>query len=393
MKYLSRFVKVTSTRLPGALVIELLFLLFLVCESCSQIKVSLLMKQGRVDADNFIEQVEYQTVSNVIILNAQVNGLAGRFLFDTGAPCVLSPEFARRAGIDIVARQRATDSQQSSQEIGFGKIEQFQIGAISFREIGAAIADLNTSTDMRCLKLDGVIGANLARLAAWQIDFASHTLTIRDQTFPGEYDISIPFKTNYYGTPEISLRVGAITVDGLTVDTGSNGEITLPKILLKEFGGRSGVNYREFGFGSSGIFGQGRVDTTYIQNNTVSLENLNTSTIVRFYNTDEKLIGNAFWKRYHLTIDWKSKALYLRDIQLEDDEIVLPPFRVGYHDNKFIIASVITGRLPDSLGFHPGAVIVRWKNINTSKLTEEEYCQLRISPWEIKPEDINIQKH
>ena len=57
----------------------------LVLQSCSTLKVSKLLKKGSVENTEFLEEIPFSYVNNLIFIDVVINGNSYNFIFDTGA--------------------------------------------------------------------------------------------------------------------------------------------------------------------------------------------------------------------------------------------------------------------------------------------------------------------
>ncbi|MCB0622040.1 MAG: aspartyl protease family protein, partial [Saprospiraceae bacterium] len=90
-----------------------LFLLVLLFGSgCgSTKKLQQLLLDGSRTPAAFSETISYEEVGGLIVVEAKLGGATRRFLFDTGAPNLISKELAREIGAVVHTRQRVRDSQ------------------------------------------------------------------------------------------------------------------------------------------------------------------------------------------------------------------------------------------------------------------------------------------
>ena len=118
----------------------------------------------------FNAKIPFEYRLGLIILKVDIAGKEYDFVLDTGAPNVISKELAQKLGLNNVSEQKVGDSQGEYSNLGFTTIEKVTIGGIHFLNTGAAIADLELSKEVGCLKIDGLIGSNLMKKAIWKFD-------------------------------------------------------------------------------------------------------------------------------------------------------------------------------------------------------------------------------
>lgn len=202
--------------------------------------LSVLALCGRASADEveFPSQtksveVPFELASEHIYLDVEINGKGPfKFIFDTGAVNVLTPEAAQRLGLatsgEITAK--GTGGVQSASE---AKVESIRIGEVTLRDQQFYVLEL-PSSDVTGRKVDGLIGHGWLSVLPTKIDYAGSRITF------------YPAKGYRYAGPASGLplrlrgtrpQVEAI-VDGIpgkfTVDTGSSGSLILfPAFVAK----------------------------------------------------------------------------------------------------------------------------------------------------------------
>ena len=134
----------------------LLFLLPL-CIWCSPSK-GLAQESGR-----FRIRIPYLEENGKLIVTAFVNGVPGRFIVDTGAPCCVSHSFAAKAGIRDEGRTaQGVDSNGAAVSTSVVNIPSLKLDSVfTFTRLQAmkwAEGDM-----LENLHIDGVIGYNLLK--------------------------------------------------------------------------------------------------------------------------------------------------------------------------------------------------------------------------------------
>lgn len=357
--------------------------------ACSQMNESALLSGGELVDKAFATTIPYEDAFGLIVAEAEVSGVKGRFLVDTGAPMVLTPEFAKKVQIQaITTPRRANDSGQNSAAISFGKIPNLSIGGTMFKDIGTAIFSLDSSVSLRCLHLDGVIGSNLMNKAFWQFNFGQHTITFSDDIKKLRVDraeiTKIPFSPNYYDTPLIDLQTPNGKLKKVALDLGSNAGLGLPKdhSYFKKYRNRFNLK-KSYGISGVGAFGLGKKDSIFrseimITNSKIT-KKVPLNTI--FYATDEKTLGLAYLSKFTLTIDWAEKAVFLERNSNPIERDNPRSFSTLYKDGFVIVNTVVIGSKAYEAGLRPGMQILHLDHQNMETLTEQEYCELLHKLW------------
>jgi len=296
------------------LFLAVLVALFL--SACSLIKTISRLKSGEVAQKSFVKEIPFTEIDNIIIFEARVNGSAKpyRFIFDTGAPNVITPALAKELGLISGGEIKVSDSGEKKENLGNVMLDSVSIAGITFAKTLAFISDINKQPEIACFGADGIIGANLMRKAHWRIDYARKRITFTDElqklSIPAGA-VRVPFTPDTQGTPFITYTAGEVKGD-LAIDTGKNSEyISFSKKKEPPF---TGLSIVKEGRASVGAFGA-RNDTTYFRRaKEVKSGPWELGDIV--YMTSEKsrpLLGSGFLSRTcnSFVLDWKNNLLHL----------------------------------------------------------------------------------
>src|SRR5690606_25322582 len=215
-----------------------------------------LYKDGAAGADHFYAEINYDSALELIFVPVEIRGETYRFLFDTGAPNVISKELGEKLAIKSKRNGRIGDSQGNRDKLGVIKLDTVGIAGIYFYNTGAVIADLNHAVELSCLQIDGIIGANLMKLAYWKIDGKNRILTLSsnpDTLTSGLFRPHIlPFEPQKTFTAKVSLCLDDSIIHYLTYDTGSGGYVCLGRNIRLE----NEKFLAEFsGYGSTELYG------------------------------------------------------------------------------------------------------------------------------------------
>ncbi|WP_461587699.1 aspartyl protease family protein [Winogradskyella sp.] len=292
-------------------------LILILLTSCNSSKTYHLMTSGSVENDNFFEIISFSYEAQLPIIEAEINGQLGRFLFDTGAPNVISQEFAEKQKLKTLAYGTINDSGgHSLSNQSYVNLDKIVLGNVVFKNTGAVIQDLGNSEVMKCLNLDGIIGSNLMRKAIWKIDYQNKQITITDEldnlNITKEYN-TISFKEKTQGTPLIDLNFDNVEVSNLTFDTGSNGNISLPTKALKVLQKQKEVKSTyAIGSTSYGVGGKAKTDTLYYGIiDHLKIGNATLDDKILEFSTHDDNIGNNYFENYDVILDWQNQKIYM----------------------------------------------------------------------------------
>src|SRR5690606_11198030 len=201
-------------------IIFLLLILFLT--SCNNSLINL-FKKCEYSKKKHIVEVPFTLENGLIIIPVTIEGETYRFLFDTGAPNVISTELSSKLTTKRKRSFRTSDSQGNQTILDYVSLPKIEIQGASFINMTAAVADLKKTDAIACLGIDGLIGANLMRKASWQIDNLNRVLRIAfdfEKLHLPEGSFVIPFSTEVTGTPVLHLKIGNTDIKKIQMDTG-----------------------------------------------------------------------------------------------------------------------------------------------------------------------------
>ncbi|MCT4622962.1 MAG: retroviral-like aspartic protease family protein, partial [Schleiferiaceae bacterium] len=205
-------------------------LVVFVITSCTSI--SKLYNSGSVPQEEFSGRIAFETMFDLIILPVEIEGKQYRFLFDTGAPMVISKELREQLELKAAAKSGVTDSQGKTERLDYVWLKEVKLAGIEFKKTGAIVADLRKAPEIACMDIDGILGANLMKLAHWKIDSKNNAMYFasrKDQLeIPDSEPLVLPFKMKRTYTPVVDLVVDdSVEVNNATFDTGFAGYLSL----------------------------------------------------------------------------------------------------------------------------------------------------------------------
>ena len=367
----------------------LIFIILLT--SCNLLKQLQLMKSGKTQQEDFFVTIPFEFRAGLPILEVQVNGLKANFLFDTGAPNVISLEFAEKLRLKTKAKGSVEDSGGNNiTDQKYVSLSEVKIGSINFLNTGAIITDLNSSDIMECIKLDGIIGANLMKEAFWKIDYENQTLTLTDNISKlkiSEDYKALKFKAKISGSPLVSLSINGNEIKNLTFDTGSNGQITLQKKIYHKLK-KNHLLKSTFIKGSTtyGVNGKALSDTTYFaKSKNLRIGDISLNSQILNFREHSNIIGTGFLKNFDIILDWKSNIIYLRKIKDYDySSIISFGFKPDLRNNKIFIGAIFDKSDSDGK-LELGDEILEINNVDFESFSKFDFCELvNNGKWEFE---------
>ncbi len=182
-------------------------------------------------------RIAIELLNNHIFVAVEIAGHALRFLLDTGGVNLLATTAARRIGLASVGALETRGPGEQSVGSGFARVERLVIGgAVALERQLVRVLDMPGFDDVEGVQVDGVLGVELFKRVAVQVDYAARELLLADSaTFaapPAATSLPITFFGHFPGI--------AAELDGLAgqfwLDTGNRGGLVLLAPFVEEHG-------------------------------------------------------------------------------------------------------------------------------------------------------------
>ena len=364
---------------------------------CSTIKTTIFWKKGEVEQEKFKVVIPFEYRFGLVFLKVEIKGNEYDFVFDTGAPNVLSKKLAEKLNLKSKISGEIGDSQGKSSTLNLLNIDNISIGGIDFLNTGAIIADLSEPNEISCLKMDGIIGANLMKKAIWEIDYENQKITITNSIDSLEIPSDskkIHFDQSLQGSPYIDLNINGKLIKDILIDLGSNGDFELSNKLLRKLQRQESFPRTTFAYGSksSGLYGRGSNDTTrfaMVSNITLGEQTLNRQ-ILKFSGNDPK-IGTNFFKNYRVILNWDSEELTMIKInEYDNTKQKIIGFKPIIEGDKIFIGYIHNKSSADNAGLKLGDKIIEVNGKDYSTVCWDCWCEIRENGFESELDSISI---
>lgn len=345
-------------------------------------------ESGEAVLKNPVEKISLTFANELPLVSVSINGKPYQFLFDTGAPTVISYAVYNELNLKKKHTSKVGDSQKNKQEQIFTQLPEMTIDHIVFKNIGAVVLDLE-GPEFGCLKIDGIIGANQMAKLFWRINYSENLLeATKDLTqFPiNEYETVFNFKPKPQKTPIIESQILDKKIN-ITFDTGFTGGI---KISDSNYDpqNRKVQSVETYGVNSVGAYGTGKPLSSYhFRANEVLLagEKFENEIVMT---GNSSLVGNEFLKKFKFIIDWQNNKVYLN--RLKNTVAKLESFGFAYRfiDFKAKVVLVFQGT------FNPikiGDEIVSINNISFENLDQASACNYMLNRVEKGENQIKVK--
>ena len=313
--------------------------------------------------------VPFRLLNNHIYVAAKVNGKGPyTFLVDTGGHTLLSPRLVSDLGLKSVGQTTMTGAGEGHSTSGFAHFDEIAIGGVRLRDqVGFATEIYDPSIEG--LPVDGMVGFELFRRMAVQIDYGRRTMTFTDPArfTPKGAGTAIPF-VFYDHLPNVKGLIGDLPAR-FDIDTGSRSEIDITSPFVAAHQLRA-----KFSKGVSTVTGWGvggPARSYVVRMPAVTLGGIKTENVVAGLSESKRgsisdpnyevNVGSGFLKRFVATFDYAHQTMYLKPI-------VPPPVDAGRFDRSglwinakpqgYEVTDVAAGSAGAQAGFAVGDVIV-----------------------------------
>jgi hypothetical protein len=336
------------------------------------------------------DSIAFTRQSRLIIFPVTIQGKTYRFLFDTGAPMVVSEELAKTLKMKRVSRKSVGDSQGKREKLNYVRMDEITVGHKSFTNLTAIVADLKRAPAINCLNIDGIVGGNLMRMAIWDIDYEKEVMYFTNDFEHFEPDTNafvMPFETKVTGTPIVTLVVESDTLKNITFDTGSAGGLSVFKERIKSDSIKPAQ--LSYGYHSQGLFGS-TPDTNRYAEASLVFENGRAPLPVLTMDTrwTKDILGQRFFQDYRIVLNWLEKKAYLSPVSAPEKPTYLG-ISAFFEEGKMYVGTIVFGSEADLHGLKPGDQIIQVNGMNLESASVEDYCKL-LELWRSDNPDITV---
>jgi len=327
-------------------------------------------ESGEVKLQAPIEKINMKFAYDLPFVQVMINGKPYNFLFDTGAPTVISSAIYEELGLEKKHSSKVKDSQKNKQEQIFTILPEMIVDKAVFKNVGAIVMDFGAS-ELSCFKMDGILGANQMAKLAWKVNYEGNLLEAAENLSQFDltgYDIVIPFDPKTQKTPIIKTKILDKKTE-LTFDTGFSGRLKVGENNYDPK--KAGQSVEVYGTNSVGAYGAGKPAPGYI----FRLPELalgNRSFANEIANTGgSNLIGNDFFKNFVFILDWSGNKIYMK--RIKNETVKLESFGFGYRfiDAKPTVALVYQ---EENFPLKVGDSIISINDVNLDNLNKESAC-------------------
>jgi uncharacterized protein YxeA len=366
-------------------ILIIILILSIAFSGCHIIRTMSFMKKGKVDQEEFYVEIPFEYRFEHIIIKVTIDGIEYDFCLDSGASSGVSKELAQKLKLKSKYNMKIGDINDTKYKVDFVRLDTINIGGINFINTGATIDDYNISKNLACFKLDGIIGSNLMKEAIWEINPENHKIKITNSLS----SLNIPanskkipfFQGIYHSSPKIEININGQIEKMVVVDLGSDYDIVLSKEIFDLSIQNNSLSSTNFGYGfsTSGLFGEGKLDTNSlaivpnISFGDITLENQ----IVTFRKTGMEVIGLGFFKNYKIIFNWIDDEIILTKISdYNNKKLKHYGFTAAFRDNKIFIKFLYNQSSAEKEGLKIGDQILEIDGQNYENVSDDQWCEI-----------------
>lgn len=216
---------------------NLLFFIFIWGSLAHGQKVNL--NKGKAAAKHYYTEIEYQDLNGKLIIPVTIGGEKYRFLFDTGAPNLISHQLLAKIDFKSLDDLDVKDANLTSRPLHVIRIEALKIGEVDFKNSPFIVNNPKSEFLFNCLSLDGIIGSNLIRNSIVHIDSRQKKIVLTDESkllpIQDQEYIDMGLSDNQ-SSPYIwiYLKGEGKVREQVLLDTGANGFYDIAERKIKE---------------------------------------------------------------------------------------------------------------------------------------------------------------
>lgn len=378
----------------------LFLLLFLVFYSCGIFRSRINLNRGGANRDAYHETLRFKQIKDKVILPVTVNGQVRRFIFDTGAPTIISESLQEELQYDTMKAEEISDVHRNTGNGTFVKTGSLFLGDVEFNNVPALVNDLS-DFPWNCFRVDGFIGSNLLRNSVVQINTDAEQFILASEAAGLQnLDAESSMKLDRQSTPYIRLGVAGENDKYVLFDSGSDNFVNISleyfETLQKQHRPFD-VEKTGYGNGIMGLFGTGKPGKVYrLKMDSLRIGQITiTDPVVEVNNTIDR-VGAKLLQYGVVTLDYRNEKFYFfspedQSIPFENEEESELGFRPVLRDDTLRVGLVWEHSLVDSLGLEPGNEIIRINEYHFRDSLKHSFCKLLRNDSLINSEVLDIR--
>ena len=318
----------------------------------------------KAETPAFYVEVPYTTINGKIIIEAQVEGVPGKFIFDTGAPTYITYSLARRLSLESTNTQNILDAHNQSMTLEKTQLKRLSMGmpGINIEEIPVTIMPEGHLIEQ--FGVDGMIGCELFPGAVVRIDSRQKKIIITDNISLFHINLRnrLPLLHVQGQIPFIELNVGVGGIETVMFDSGSGAFYEMISATASEALRENAAALLSKGYGSSGIGMAGAASAG--EHNLIRLFELRVSTgrfqniVTESMDAPYSRLGSQLLDYGTVTIDYASSAFYFEPFESAPQDLYKKRWNVDFTmANGHVVIACVWGDLVEKIS--PGDRVLK----------------------------------
>ena len=310
----------------------------------------------KAETPAFYVEVPYTTINGKIIIEAQVEGVPGKFIFDTGAPTYITYSLARRLSLESTNTQNILDAHNQSMTLEKTQLKRLSMGmpGINIEEIPVTIMPEGHLIEQ--FGVDGMIGCELFPGAVVRIDSRQKKIIITDNISLFHINLRnrLPLLHVQGQIPFIELNVGVGVIETVMFDSGSGAFYEMISATASEALRENAAALLSKGYGSSGIGMAGAASAG--EHNLIRLFELRVSTgrfqniVTESMDAPYSRLGSQLLDYGTVTIDYASSAFYFEPFESAPQDLYKKRWNVDFTmANGHVVIACVWGDLVEKI--------------------------------------------
>lgn len=345
--------------------------------------------KGKALQRNYYTELAYEELKSKLIIPVEIEGNTYRFLFDTGAPNLISHSLREVIETKMINSIDVKDANDQKQPLDVVVIPLLSLGEVSFKNAPAIVNDAKSNFLFECLEIDGIIGSNLLRKSIVQIDSKRKRLILSDNddamSLQGLDHLEMALDGNQ-SSPYIWINLSGTgkAREQVLFDTGAEGFYDLSFNSFKklnELGAFSHVG-QATGFKGLGLFGVSEPTMHYrVQIPFIELLGTTFSNVISISTPAKKSrLGADIFQHGKVTLNFKEHKFYFepyeKNVNLQESVWAFNP---TVQDGELVVGLVWDDELIEQLS--PGDKVLQ---INELKTDSIDICDLLVKRSPLK---------
>ncbi len=202
-------------------------------------------------------ELPYEDVNGKLVVEAKVEGISGKFVFDTGAPFYISYPLSQKISSEQTGHQGIIDAGGNHVQVEKTMVESLHLGpsesGLMFVNVPARIIPQGNIVEQ--LGVDGIIGCDIMPDAVVRMDSRRHVIIITDDIAPFKINMRNRMKMSVNGQniPFVEVNLGKGVIETPMFDSGSAAFYELCEETAEKYLQAGAFELIAKGYGSAGI--------------------------------------------------------------------------------------------------------------------------------------------